>query len=56
MAGMKVVLVSCDENGNVDMQDLKEKVETHSSDLAAIMVTYPQHTACLKHPLSSSAL
>ena len=41
MAGMKVVLVSCDENGNVDMQDLKEKVETHSSDLAAIMVTYP---------------
>lgn len=41
MAGMKVVLVSCDENGNVDMQDLREKVETHSSDLAAIMVTYP---------------
>ena len=34
MAGMKVVLVSCDENGNVDMQDLKEKVATHSSDLA----------------------
>ena len=41
MAGMKVVLVSCDENGNVDMQDLRKKVETHSSDLAAIMVTYP---------------
>ena len=41
MAGMKVVLVSCDENGNVDMQDLRAKVETHSSHLAAIMVTYP---------------
>jgi len=41
MAGMKVVLVSCDENGNVDMQDLREKVASHSADLAAIMVTYP---------------
>ena len=41
MAGMKVVLVSCDESGNVDMQDLKAKVDAHSADLAAIMVTYP---------------
>ena len=41
MAGMKVVLVACDENGNVDMDDLTAKAEAHSSELAAIMVTYP---------------
>jgi glycine dehydrogenase len=41
MAGMTVVLVSCDDNGNVDMDDLKDKAERHSNDLAAIMVTYP---------------
>ena len=41
MAGMKVVLVACDDNGNVDMQDLKKKTELHSAYLAAIMVTYP---------------
>ena len=41
MAGMKVVLVACDDNGNVDMLDLKEKAESHSEYLAAIMVTYP---------------
>ena len=41
MAGMKVVLVSCDDSGNVDMQDLRAKVDAHSADLAAIMVTYP---------------
>ena len=41
MAGMTVVLISCDDNGNVDMDDLKDKAERHSNDLAAIMVTYP---------------
>ena len=41
MAGMKVVLISCDDSGNVDMQDLRAKVDAHSADLAAIMVTYP---------------
>ena len=41
MVGMSVVLVSCDDNGNVDMDDLKDKAERHSNDLAAIMVTYP---------------
>lgn len=41
MVGMTVVLVSCDDNGNVDMDDLKDKAERHSNDLAAIMVTYP---------------
>ncbi len=41
MAGMKVVIVECDKHGNVDMDDLKAKAERHSSELAAIMVTYP---------------
>jgi glycine dehydrogenase len=41
MAGMRVVVVACDENGNVDLVDLDRKVETHRDTLAAIMVTYP---------------
>ncbi len=41
MAGMKVVVVACDEEGNIDMEDLKTKVEKHSENLAALMVTYP---------------
>lgn len=41
MAGMKVVVVKCDEAGNIDVADLKEKAEKHSNELAALMVTYP---------------
>ncbi len=41
MAGMKVVVVACDERGNVDTDDLKAKAEEHSANLAALMVTYP---------------
>jgi glycine dehydrogenase len=41
MAGMTVVVVSCDEEGNVDMNELKAKVEANSDKLAALMVTYP---------------
>ncbi|MEM7057095.1 MAG: aminomethyl-transferring glycine dehydrogenase [Pseudomonadota bacterium] len=41
MAGMKVVVVGTDENGNVDMADFTAKAEAHSGNLAAIMVTYP---------------
>lgn len=41
MAGLQVVVVNCDTNGNVDLVDLKEKAEKHSSHLAAIMITYP---------------
>ena len=41
MAGMKVVAVACDDRGNVDMDDLKSKIETYRESLAAIMVTYP---------------
>jgi glycine dehydrogenase len=41
LAGMKVVIVECDNQGNVDLVDLAEKAERHTDDLAAIMVTYP---------------
>ena len=41
MAGMRVVVVACDEQGNVDIADLKAKAEEHTHDLAAIMITYP---------------
>ena len=41
MAGMKVVVVKCDEDGNVDIDDLKAKTEVNRDALAAIMVTYP---------------
>ncbi|MEO6548300.1 MAG: aminomethyl-transferring glycine dehydrogenase [Ferruginibacter sp.] len=41
MAGMKVVVTKCDEAGNIDVADLKEKAEAHKTNLAALMVTYP---------------
>ena len=41
MAGMKVVVTKTAENGNIDVDDLREKVEKHSENLAALMVTYP---------------
>ena len=41
MAGMKVVGVACDDQGNVDLQDLRVKVQQHQSSIAALMVTYP---------------
>tara|TARA_X000001036_G_scaffold422225_1_gene444961 strand:- start:9470 stop:12337 length:2868 start_codon:yes stop_codon:yes gene_type:complete len=41
MSGMKVVVVNCDENGNIDLEDLKNKSKKYSKDLAALMVTYP---------------
>ncbi len=41
MAGMKVVVVKCDEQGNIDLDDLRAKAEKHSDVLSALMVTYP---------------
>ncbi len=41
MAGFKVVIVRCDERGNIDVADMKEKAAAHKKDLAALMVTYP---------------
>ncbi|MDG1743854.1 MAG: aminomethyl-transferring glycine dehydrogenase [Polaribacter sp.] len=41
MAGMKVIVTKTAENGNIDVNDLREKAEIHKSNLAALMVTYP---------------
>jgi glycine dehydrogenase len=41
MAGLKVVPVACDKEGNIDVADLKAKAESHKNNLAALMVTYP---------------
>jgi glycine dehydrogenase len=41
MAGMQVVVVECDENGNINVEDLKKKAEEHKETLAGFMITYP---------------
>ena len=41
MAGMRVLVVNCDSQGNVDVNDLRQKAEAHAGELAALMVTYP---------------
>lgn len=41
MVGMKVIVTACDEQGNVDIDDLKAKVDQHGEAIAALMVTYP---------------
>src|SRR5690606_28967139 len=41
LAGLRVVVVACDADGNVDVEDLRAKAAEHASSLAAIMLTYP---------------
>src|SRR6185437_5550855 len=41
MAGLTVVAVACDQDGNIDVGDLRAKAEAHKDNLAALMVTYP---------------
>lgn len=41
MAGMKIVVVKCDDKGNIDIADLKQKAEQHKNELSCLMVTYP---------------
>ncbi|MBT0568214.1 aminomethyl-transferring glycine dehydrogenase [Williamsia sp. CHRR-6] len=49
MAGMRVVVVNCRANGDVDTADLKEKIATHAEELAAIMITYPSTHGVFEH-------
>lgn len=51
LAGMKVVVVACDQEGNVDLADLRAKVETHATELAALMVTYPSTHGVYEHEI-----
>ena len=41
MAGLEVVIVKCDEKGNIDVDDLREKAEIHKDNLSSVMITYP---------------
>ena len=49
LAGMKVVVVACDELGNVDLTDLRAKIETHAATIAALMITYPSTHGVYEH-------
>ena len=52
MVGMKVVVVNCDKQGNVDFEDLKKKAEAHSENLGALMVTYPSTHGVFEEKIS----
>lgn len=53
MCGMQVVVVDCDEQGNVDLDDLKAKASSHANSLAAIMITYPSTHGVFEEHISS---
>ncbi|MGD8167803.1 aminomethyl-transferring glycine dehydrogenase [Herbiconiux sp. P16] len=52
LAGMKVVVVACDELGNVDLDDLRAKIEQHAATLAALMITYPSTHGVYEHEVT----
>ncbi|MCU1412276.1 MAG: gcvP [Rhodoglobus sp.] len=49
LAGMKVVVVECDDLGNVDLDDLRAKIALHAENLAALMITYPSTHGVYEH-------
>ncbi|MEX0151203.1 aminomethyl-transferring glycine dehydrogenase [Microbacterium sp. LMI1-1-1.1] len=49
LAGMKVVVVACDEAGNVDLDDLRAKIAQHAEALSALMITYPSTHGVYEH-------
>ena len=51
MAGMRVVVVACRPDGDVDVDDLRSKVDQHANELAAIMVTYPSTHGVYEHQI-----
>ncbi len=51
MAGMNVVVVRCDERGNIDVADLRNKAEAHADNLSALMVTYPSTHGVFEEPI-----
>ena len=55
MCGFKAVVVRCDELGNVDLSDLETKLDRYSTDLAAVMVTYPSTHGVFEEKLKKFA-
>ncbi|MDO9398444.1 MAG: aminomethyl-transferring glycine dehydrogenase [Herbiconiux sp.] len=52
LAGMRVVVVACDELGNVDLDDLRAKIAAHAAELAALMITYPSTHGVYEHEVT----
>ena len=52
MVGMRVVVVGCRENGDVDLDELRAKVEEHADSLAALMITYPSTHGVYEHDIA----
>jgi len=53
LAGMRVVVITCDDLGNVDLDDLKLKVALHADELAALMITYPSTHGVYEHEVGA---
>jgi glycine dehydrogenase len=53
LAGMRVIVVACDELGNVDVGDLRAKIAEHASELAALMITYPSTHGVYEHEVKT---
>lgn len=53
LAGMKVVVVACDDMGNVDLDDLRAKIAQHADTLAALMITYPSTHGVYEHEVTA---
>ena len=53
LAGMRVVVVACDDLGNVDLDDLREKIAAHGENLAALMITYPSTHGVYEHEVGA---
>ncbi|MDJ0339278.1 aminomethyl-transferring glycine dehydrogenase [Cryobacterium sp. PH31-O1] len=53
LAGMRVVVVACDELGNVDLTDLHAKIAEHAANLAALMITYPSTHGVYEHEVAT---
>jgi glycine dehydrogenase len=53
LAGMKVVVVACDDLGNVDLDDLRAKITQHAETLAALMITYPSTHGVYEHEVTA---
>ncbi|WP_243861755.1 aminomethyl-transferring glycine dehydrogenase [Frigoribacterium endophyticum] len=51
LAGLRVVVVACNEQGDVDLADLRAKVAEHADDLAALMITYPSTHGVYEHDI-----
>ena len=52
LAGMRVVVVGCRENGDVDLDDLRAKIAEHAANLSAIMITYPSTHGVFEHDIT----